>query len=197
VTRQDPIWGTGDELTLKVLSKLKLKGKWLNLAAGDGRYVPELLSKVSSIVATDINRKYLNKLRGKKRVQTKVADLTKKFPFKNDFFDGVFCTGTLHLFDKKVLESVFSEMDRVLKPKGKLIIDFATDIKRSLPSGKLKRYKDEPKYKLKPAKQMLKTLLKGYSVKLYESEWVDDLTQQPMFGYISNGYFILVVADKK
>jgi len=197
VTRQDPIWGTGDELTLKVLSKLKLKGKWLNLAAGDGRYVPELLSKVSSIVATDINRKYLNKFRGKKRVQTKVADLTKKFPFKDDSFDGVFCTGTLHLFDKKVLEFVFSEIDRVLKPKGRLIIDFATDIKRSLPSGKLKRYKNEPKYKLKTAKQMLKTLLKDYRVKLYESEWVDDLTQQPMFGYISSGYFILVVADRK
>ncbi len=201
--KQEPIWGKGDKLTLEVLSKLRLKGCWLDLAAGDGRYMPELLNKVDNLVAGDINRDLLKGLlqntpKGKRfKLKIKVFDLTKKLPFKDKSFDGVFCTGTLHLFSKKVLRSVFAEIDRVLRLKGKIIIDFATDIKRRFPSGRRKIFKDEPQYELETAKQFLKNLLKGYSIKIYESSFIDDLTKIRGYGYIAMGKFILLIANKK
>lgn len=56
------LWGHGDELTLKILDEIRISGKWLNLAAGDGRYMKELLKKVESITAAYINEKYLRTL---------------------------------------------------------------------------------------------------------------------------------------
>ena len=49
-------WGKGDKLTLKVLNTIQLKGTWLNLAAGDGRYIPELLKKVDKLISTNAPR---------------------------------------------------------------------------------------------------------------------------------------------
>ena len=37
------------------------------------------------------------------KLSTKVVDITKKFPFDDSNFDGVFCTGTLHLFEKETI----------------------------------------------------------------------------------------------
>src|SRR3990167_8495721 len=96
--KQETIWGAGDKLTLKVLNTIQLKGTWLDLAAGDGRYIPELLEKVDKLIASDIDRKELDRLRNAPKVKIKVFDLTNKFPFKDESFDGIFCTGTLHLF---------------------------------------------------------------------------------------------------
>lgn len=50
------IWGKGDKLTIEILSKLQLKGTWLDLAAGDGRYVPKLLDKVDNLIAGDVDK---------------------------------------------------------------------------------------------------------------------------------------------
>src|SRR3989344_7036865 len=128
-SKKKSIWGKGDKLTLRVLGKLQLKGYWLDLAAGDGRYVPELLSKVDKLVAADIDKDSLLKLldnvskEKRSKIEIKVFDIAKKLPFADKSFDGVFCTGTLHLFHKRVLDSIISEVDRILKPKGNVIID--------------------------------------------------------------------------
>src|SRR3990167_2199248 len=133
------IWGTGDKDSLELLKKIEIHGKWLNLAAGDGRYNLNLLEKADSVVASDIDESALDKLRQntpdelRAKLQTEVFDVTKKFPFENDSFDGVFCTGTLHLFPTEILRQILSEIDRILKPSGRILIDFATDIKRILP----------------------------------------------------------------
>jgi len=199
---KESIWGKGDKLTLKVLNKLQLKGNWLDLAAGDGRYVSKLLKKVDSLVATDIDRKALRKLlyivskEKKCKIKTKVFDITKKFPFKDKTFDGVFCAGTLHLFPKKVLIKILAEIGRVLKPKGIVVIDFATDLRRYFPNSKPKTFKNEPKYKLNSAKQFLKNSFKDYNVKIYNSKFTDDLTNIPKYGWVSKGNFVLMVAKK-
>jgi len=196
------IWGKGDKLTLKILKKLPLTGDWLDLAAGDGRYVPELLEKVDNLTLSDMDQNALFKVlhripkRKKFKIKTAVFDLTKKFPFNNKSFDGVFCTGALHLFPKKVLQSTFNEIEQVLKPHGMIILDFATDVKRKF-KGKTPEYlKNVPKYKSKPAKQFLKKLLKDYKIKIYKSTFAKDLYCVPKYGFKSAGNFFLFVGKK-
>ena len=45
-------------------------------------------------------------------------------------FDGIFCTGTLHLFEKQTIIKILKEIKRILKRNGKIVLDFATDIER-------------------------------------------------------------------
>ena len=201
-TETTSIWGTGDKDTLELLKKIGIRGKWLNLAAGDGRYNLNLLEKADFVVASDIDESALNKLWQntpddfKTKLQTKVFDITKKFPFENNSFDGMFCTGTLHLFPKEILRQIFSEMDRILKPDGRILIDFATDIRRILLDGKLYIRKSEPQYKNEEAAKFLKELLKNYKVQIVESEVPEEEIKTRGFVYKFSCKFILLTADK-
>ena len=200
-TGKTSIWGTGDEETSEFLKKIEIQGKWLNLAAGDGRYNLDLLKKADSVVASDIDESALSKLwhstpkKYAKKLKTKVFDITKKFPFKNEVFNGVFCTGTLHLFPKKVLQQITIEMDRVLKPNGEVIIDFAVDIKRTSPSGKILTFGGEPLYTLNEAKIALKKFFKNYQIQTYQSTGVENFegANPP---YMLNCNFFIVIANK-
>ncbi len=202
-TEKTSIWGTGDKDTLELLEKIKISGKWLNLAAGDGRYNLNLLEKADFVVTSDIDESALNKLeqntadRFKQKLQTKVFDITKKFPFKKESFDGVFCTGTLHLFPKEILRRIFSEIDRILKAHGRILIDFATDVKRIFPDGRFYIRKPEPQYKLEDAAEFLKELLKNYEVQIVESGVPEEEIKTRGFVYRFSCKFILLVADKK
>jgi len=126
-TGETSIWGPGDEDTLRLLKNTEIHGKWLNLAAGDWGYTSNLLKKADFVIASDIDESALNKLwqntpkRYVKKLETKVFNITKSFPFENNEFDGVFCTGTLHLFPKNILQIIFLEINRVLKPHGRII----------------------------------------------------------------------------
>jgi SAM-dependent methyltransferase len=202
-TEKISIWGTGDKDTLEFLKKIEIHGKWLNLAAGDGRYNLNLLEKADFVVASDIDESALSKLQQntpakfKAKLQTKVFDITKKFPFEDNLFDGVFCTGTLHLFPKEILRQIFSEINRILKPNGRIIIDFATNIKRVLPDGKFYIRKSEPQYNLKEAAKFLNELLKNYEVQIIESEVPEEEIKTRGFVYKFSCKFILLIADKK
>ncbi|MDP2934793.1 MAG: class I SAM-dependent methyltransferase [bacterium] len=196
------IWGSGDKKTLDVLKRIKIKGKWLNLAAGDGRYNLYLLKKVDFVIVSDIDKGALSKLwhttplKYRHKLDTKIFDINNKFPFHDNLFDGVFCTGVLHLFPKKILRKIVSEIDRILKPKGRVIIDFATNIKRTLPNGKLLVFDSEPLYSLSEAKEILKKLFKNYRIKMYESKFVEDVKKSNP-PYVMNCKFIILIADKK
>ncbi|HIG93358.1 TPA: class I SAM-dependent methyltransferase [Candidatus Woesearchaeota archaeon] len=202
-TEKNSIWGTGDKDTLELLKDIEINGKWLNLAAGDGRYNLNLLEKAYFVVASDIDESALSKLwqktpdKLKTKLQTKVFDITKKFPFENNSFNGVFCTGTLHLFPKEILRQIFSEIDRILKPNGRILIDFATDIKRILPDGKLYIRKSEPQYKNEEATKFLTELLNNYKVQIVESEVPEEEIKTRGFVYRFSCKFILLTADKK
>ena len=202
-TEKTSIWGTGDKDTLELLKKIEIHGKWLNLASGDGRYNLNLLEKADFVIASDIDESALHKLRQntpdkfKAKLQTEVLDITNKFPFEDNSLDGVFCTGTLHLFPKEILRQIFSEIDRILKPHGRILIDFATDIKRVLPDGKLYLRKSEPQYTLKEAAKFLDDLLKNYKVQIVESEVPEEEIKTRGFVYKFSCKFILLIADKK
>ena len=200
-TDKKSIWGLGDKDTIRLLKNIQLRGKWLNLAAGDGRYNLSLLEKVDSVVISDIDESALSKLwqntpnKYRSKLKTKVFDITKRFPFENETFDGVFCTGTLHLFPEEVLRQIITEMDRILKPDGKVIIDLATDIKRTSSSDKMIKIGKEPLHTLDIAKKMLKQLFREYKVEIQESEVIEhvEAANPP---YTLNCKFVILVADK-
>jgi SAM-dependent methyltransferase len=201
-TGKTSIWGHGDKDTLKLLKKIEIHGKWLNLEAGDWGYTPKLLKKVDFVVAADIDGSALSKLKRNtfkkyaKKFETQVFDITKKFPLRSHEFDGVFCTGTLHLFTKGVLKKIFLEIDRVLKPKGRVVIDYATDIKRVTTEGKSLTFGREPLYTTRKAIVMLRKLFKDYKITLSVSECPKYLIKTKPHYYFSSK-FILFVADKK
>lgn len=201
-TDKTSIWGIGDKKTLDVLNKTKIKGRWLNLAAGDGRYNLNILKKADLVVASDIDESALSKLwyttpsKYKRKLDIKKLNITRRFPFENNSFDGVFCTGALHLFPKEILIKIISEIDRVLKQKGRVIIDFATNIKRISADGKPVIFGNEPLYNLNEAKKILGKIFKDYKVKIYESEVVENF-QKADPSYILNCKFIILIADKK
>ncbi|MCK4884271.1 MAG: class I SAM-dependent methyltransferase [Candidatus Diapherotrites archaeon] len=201
-TKKSSIWGFGDNDTLKILKSTKIQGKWLNLAAGDGRYNLGLLEKADMVVVSDIDEGALNKLikntpvELKHKLKTKVFDITKEFPFEDSSFEGVICTGTLHLFPKEVLRQIFSEIDRVLKPQGKIIVDFAVNIKRVLPNNQLHVKKFEPVYGLEEATRFLEGLLKDYRVKVVDSVVPNEEVKVGDIVYMFSCGFILLTADK-
>ena len=201
-TNKVSIWGTGDKDTLRLLKKIEIFGKWLNLAAGDGRYNLSLLKKADFVVASDIDASALSKLwqdtpeTYKSKLETKVFDITKKFPFEDNSFDGVFCTGVLHLFPNEILQKIISEIDRVLRPEGRVIIDFAADIKRVSPDGKLIIFGNEPRYTLGEAGITLKNLFRNYKMKIHESEVQEEDFTQASPPYKFSCKFLLLVADK-
>jgi len=201
-TGNKSIWGSGDKRTLDILKRAKIKGRWLNLAAGDGRYNLNILKKADLVVASDIDENALDKLwsitpqKYKKRLTIKKFNLIKRFPFKKNSFDGIFCTGTLHLFPKKILRKIVSEISRVLKINGRLIIDFATNIKRTSKSGGPVIFGKEPLYTLTEARIILREIFKDYKIRIYESDVIETF-QKANPPYILNCKFIILIADKK
>jgi len=200
-TGKKSIWGIGDKDAIQLLNKLKLNGKWLNLAAGDGRYSSLLLEKVDFITVSDIDKSALSKLwhntpeKHRHKLKIKPFNIVKKFPFKNESFEGVFCTGALHLFPRKVLQKIISEINRVTKRNGRVVIDFACDIKRISPDGRLRIFGNEPLYNFKDAKAILRDLLRNYQIKMYKSE-VTEKSESSNPPYILKCKFIILIADK-
>lgn len=199
-----PIWGAGDKATLELLDKTEIKGKWLNLAAGDGRYNFKLLKKANFVVASDMDEGALAKLSSttpkqyKAKLQTKPFDIAKRFPFEDGTFDGVFCTGALHFFPKEALEGIFAEINRVLKPEGKVMIDFPTDVRRILPDGSALVKKGEPGYGLGEATEFLKGVFKNYKVEITESEVNnEDVKISDNLAYKFSCNYILLVGEKR
>jgi len=200
---KNSIWGEGDKETLNFLISANLRGNWLNLAAGDGRYNTILLKKADSVTVTDIDESALKKLekntpkKYRKKLKTKVFNLTKEFPFENKKFDGVFCTGTLHLFNKESLLKIFTEIKEVLKPHGKIIIDFATDIERRTEDGRqVYNVGNEPKYTLKEAIEFLKTIFRGYETEIYEHNVPKETVNTGKEEYEFECKYILLIAKK-
>ena len=172
-TADSSVWGTEEKETAKLLETSVSGGKWLNLCAGDGRFNNRLLEKAETVIASDIDENALEKLvrvtpaKYKNKLNTKILNVVETFPFGNQTFDGIFCVGTLHLFPKTIFYKILNEMKRVMKADGKIIIDFATDIKRSFPDGSLWVVKNEPSYSLIEARQFLEKSFEGFRLEIY------------------------------
>jgi len=192
-----------DKKTIDILAKTEIKGTWLNLGAGEGRYCKRLLSKANKVIAADYNPEKLKILSrkiskaNKTKLKIEVFDMTGKFPFEDSYFDGIFCTGTLHTFSEKNLIKIFREIKRVLKPEGKLIFDFATEVKRIQKDGKFYKYGNETFYSSDEAKKLLDNLLSGYTIKKYVNSSVNPFEfDNGEVSYTFSCNFFLIEADK-
>ena len=195
-------WGTEEQETLEAIKEVEFCGNVLNMAAGDGRFIDELMRSAAFVTAVDIDRAELKKLEekanDKSKLVTQVVDVTKGLPFEGGCFDGVFCTGTLHLFNERKLKKVFSEVERVLKPGGKLIFDFATNIVRLDKEGNVVPYGDDINYSTEDALQILFKGLNNFTVKVEVASFKEDSLDQGKTSYTSiSGNFIIISGVKE
>lgn len=109
----------GNRLTAKPLTRV------LEVAAGTGivtRTLTSVLPESVSIVATDLNQSMLDlaaKVGTKRSVEWRRADAV-RLPFSDAEFDAVVCGFGVMFFSDK--PKAFSEMRRVLKPGGTLVL---------------------------------------------------------------------------
>lgn len=178
-------------------------GKILNIAAGDGRFNNELLEMTNEVLAIDIDDKELEKLinncpeKLKNKLTTQIVDISKKLPFEDNAFDGIFCTGTLHSFDIETLKNILKQIRRTLKVNGKIVLDFATDIKRLDKKGKQVVFNNDYNYNMEEIVQLLKNELKGFNI-IIESASFEEKNLEEAAGYKSiNGKFLIVRAVKQ
>jgi ubiquinone/menaquinone biosynthesis C-methylase UbiE len=95
----------------------------LEIGAGTGAHTHSLLETGAFVVATDISPNSVQIIKKKykeysDKLSTKVADM-ESLPFNNETFDVVCSAGSLSYGDNQV---VMNEINRVLKPDGKVII---------------------------------------------------------------------------
>jgi len=178
-TGNSSIWGKEDQETKDILEKvIKPTSVWLNLGAGDGRYNTFILSKSQSVTAQDIDLGALSKLwhntpiKLREKLTVTQSNIVHPLPFPNNSFDGVFCAGLLHLFPKQILQNILSEINRVLKIQGSLVINLAADIERKGIDGNLVTYGKEPLYSVKDTKQLYQELLPNYSVSFHTGKTI-------------------------
>ena len=195
------MWGKEDGATYDLLSQENITGTWLNLASGDGRYNSLLIEKADAVIACDKDLGALESLSSKlppkfqNKLTTLVFDINQDFPFEENCFDGILCTGALHLFSRNKLKHIFSEIQRILKKDGIFIFDFATDIKRIDSSGELYKFKKtEPEYTLSQAMNMLETFLSDYIISIEESEVQEEHIRLENISYQFTCKFLLVSA---
>lgn len=118
----------------KAQSHLSNQGRILSLACGTGRFLPFFSQQgYQHVVGVDISQANLDNAR--KHFQEQNIDSTKidltlgswyELPFPAESFDDIECMGRslTHTEDLNNLNRVIKEIHRVLKPNGKIIIDF-------------------------------------------------------------------------
>ncbi|MDO8594550.1 MAG: class I SAM-dependent methyltransferase [bacterium] len=92
----------------------------LDVGCGDG-YWSEILRKAGyKVTSIDQERTYPNVDSGSRYEQMQPVDINKPLPFPDGSFDLIWCTEVIEHLDRHTL--AISEMRRVLKPKGRMII---------------------------------------------------------------------------
>ncbi len=83
----------------------------------------------SKIIATTIDEKGLNVVKEiidkenlNNQIEVKLEDVTKKSNYPDNYFDYIYARLVLHYLNNKDLENALEELNRVLKPNGKIFI---------------------------------------------------------------------------
>ncbi len=113
-------------LTKKLLYHLnpKNKGLYLDIGCGTGNYTNELHKSGFQFIGIDPSEKMLKEAKSKnKEIEWKIGS-AEKTGLKNNFVDGIIGSLTIHHWSD--LKSGFLELQRILKPNGKIVIFTAT-----------------------------------------------------------------------
>jgi ubiquinone/menaquinone biosynthesis C-methylase UbiE len=191
-------WGIEERETIDKINEIGFSGNILNIAAGDGRFNDKLLEISDSVTAIDIDENELKILKDncpndlKNKLHIKVVDITKTLPFEESSFDGIFCTGTLHLFDEIVVKNILKEIKRVLKPSGKIVLDFATDIKRIDDKGNNIVFEGEGNYNTEDSINLFRNELTDFSLNIEKSTFKEeDLDISAGYKQIAGNFLII------
>lgn len=194
-------WGEEEKETIQAIEKIGFKGRVLNIAAGDGRFNEELLKLADEVVAVDINEKELKELEEKcpkdlkSKLKTKCVDITKKFPFEQNTFDGIFCTGTLHLFDMQTIKDILSEIKRVLKNNGKILLDFATDISRLDFDNNKVTFGGEGNYTLEQGINIFQDSLRDFAFNIEKARFKEENVDKSVGYKVIEGNFLIISGE--
>jgi len=99
------------------------------------------------------------------------ANIKKSLPFETGGIDAVFSTGLLHLFEPNVFRKIALEINRVLRPEGKVLLDFGINIKRVELETELP-YKPgkKPSLNRKEAVDMIRSAFPGFEIKFNDGD---------------------------
>ena len=115
----DRLIGPPDTSRLRRLLQLPADGWLLDAGGGTGRVSSHFCALVSGLVVSDLSHRMLAKTREKDIYPVQCH--AEKLPFADGFFDRVLVVDALHHFCSQH-ESI-SELLRVLKPGGRLVIE--------------------------------------------------------------------------
>lgn len=119
-----------------IIKHMTRKGKVLDLACGAGGFSFLLEDMGFDVIALDNSEFMLSKAKefaGDKRSNVEfIRGDARKLPFEDNSFDYVLFIDSLVHFEPSELSRVFKEIARVLKPGGKLLLQF-TDLRELLP----------------------------------------------------------------
>ena len=111
------------EMCRTVAAEAKSEDRILECACGTGLITVAVAGKCRELVATDCSEGMLKQTRKKcgsyPNVEIRVADIL-NLPFSDESFDAVIAANVIHLLDDPY--KALSELDRVCRPGGKLII---------------------------------------------------------------------------
>lgn len=121
------------EMTLRAIEILEVEApaKFLDIGCGTGHSMRALIEKDFQVKGVDIAEPMLSIAR-KKGLDVFKADFTNRIPFDSEVFDYVISISTLqwvfHGFKPEIIlekgKKTAAEIKRVLKPKGRAIIQF-------------------------------------------------------------------------
>ncbi len=98
------------------------KEKILDLGCGNGRF-SEIVGNKADYYGVDVSEKLIEIAKEKYSNRKFVVNEPFALPFKNNFFDKIFCLAVLHhIPSKKFRKDFLREIKRVTKPGGKLIL---------------------------------------------------------------------------
>ena len=112
---------TENQKLLISLAERNNSAKLLDVGCNDGNFTLEVARYIgtSEIYGIEINEDCAKEAQNK-GIKVKICDVNKEFPFENDYFDVVISHQVLeHLLNT---DNFFSEIHRVLKPKGYAVI---------------------------------------------------------------------------
>ena len=113
------------DLLSDISMALKAHKGQIILDAGSGTGNLSLLIKKTGadVIGLDYSTAGID-LNKAKDPQAKVVhgDLTKKLPFKDNYFDGIVSNNVIYTLDKNLRDQIFSEFYRVIKSKGIIVV---------------------------------------------------------------------------
>jgi SAM-dependent methyltransferase len=92
----------------------------LELGCGTGNDAARLAGEGYKVTAADLSGEAIERARSRfgTRVAFLVADVSAPLPFRDDGFDAVMSNVALHMFSDAVTRAAFTEIGRVVRPRG-------------------------------------------------------------------------------